>query len=94
MFATVRDARVNIRSSGPLDLAPLQTLYDWRIRPIADDLAKGNISTIVLVLDGILDNLPMSALHDGRTYLAEALRRAQLTLLHGAYPPPRPGQPL
>ncbi len=47
-------------------------LYDWLIRPVAADLAKSPVKTLVFVLDGALRNLPMAALYDGQRYLIES----------------------
>ncbi|MEM0982087.1 MAG: CHAT domain-containing protein, partial [Cyanobacteria bacterium P01_H01_bin.58] len=48
-----------------------QKLYDWIIRPIADDLSASDVDTLVFVLDGELRNIPMSVLHDGNQFLLE-----------------------
>jgi CHAT domain-containing protein len=46
-------------------------LYDWIIRPFAADLQAMDIQTLTFVLDGVLRNVPMAALHDGDRYLLE-----------------------
>ncbi len=51
-----------------------QKLYDWLIRPAAEDLADNDIKTLVFVLDGSLRNIPMAALYDGEQYLVEKYR--------------------
>ncbi|EDX76373.1 tetratricopeptide repeat domain protein [Coleofasciculus chthonoplastes PCC 7420] len=48
-----------------------QTVYDWLIRPIDNQLASNQIKTLVFVLDGVLRNIPMTALYDGNQYLIE-----------------------
>ncbi|NEQ67064.1 MAG: CHAT domain-containing protein [Symploca sp. SIO2D2] len=48
-----------------------QKVYDWLIRPIQQQLKAGSIKTLVFVLDGVLRNVPMAALHDGQQYLIE-----------------------
>ena len=48
-----------------------QQVYDWLIRPAAEDLATSNVKTLVFVLDSSLRNVPMSVLHDGQQYLVE-----------------------
>ncbi len=48
-----------------------QQVYDWLIRPAEADLQASEIKTLVFVLDGVLRNLPMAALHDGKQYLVE-----------------------
>ncbi|MDJ0659300.1 MAG: CHAT domain-containing protein [Crocosphaera sp.] len=48
-----------------------QQVYNWLIDPIETQLEQQEIKTLVFVLDGILRNLPMAALHDGQQYLIE-----------------------
>jgi CHAT domain-containing protein/predicted negative regulator of RcsB-dependent stress response len=48
-----------------------QQLYNLIIRPIENDLAAANTTTLVFVLDGVLRNLPMASLHDGKQFLIE-----------------------
>jgi CHAT domain-containing protein len=48
-----------------------QQVYTWLIKPIEADLGKTPVNTLVFVLDGVLRNLPMSALFDGKKYLIE-----------------------
>ncbi|MUL38405.1 CHAT domain-containing protein [Gloeocapsopsis dulcis] len=46
-------------------------VYNWLIRPVAADLEKTGVKTIVFVLDGAMRNIPMAALYDGKQYLVE-----------------------
>jgi len=48
-----------------------QKLYGWLIRPIAAELEKGRIDTLVIVPDGALRTIPLGALYDGRQFLIE-----------------------
>lgn len=48
-------------------------LYDWLIRPVADELARQKINTLVTVPDGALRLVPFAALHDGRAHLIETM---------------------
>ena len=54
-----------------------QQLYGWLIEPFAADLEsdvereQSQIKTLVFVLDGALQNVPMAALYDGQRYLVE-----------------------
>lgn len=88
-------------------LDPSQTVYNWLIRPIEQDLATSGAETLVFVLDGSLRNIPMAALHDGRQYLvqkyslgvapglelvdAKPLARNQLKILTGGVSEARSG---
>ncbi|MBD2103733.1 CHAT domain-containing protein [Leptolyngbya sp. FACHB-261] len=46
-------------------------VYDWIIRPFAEDLARTQTTTLVFVQDGILRSVPMAALHDGQQFLIQ-----------------------
>lgn len=48
-----------------------QTVYNWLIQPVEAQLSERGIKTLVFVLDGVLRNVPMAALHDGQQYLIE-----------------------
>ncbi len=48
-----------------------QQLYDWLIRPLESELIRLKIQTLVFVPDGVLRTIPMSALHDGKSFLIE-----------------------
>ncbi len=52
-------------------LQPAQKLYDWLIRPVDKWLAEANIDTLVFVPDGRLRLIPISVLHDGKSFLVE-----------------------
>lgn len=42
-------------------------LYEWLIAPLEQDLEKqSEVKTLVFVLDGVLRNIPMSVLYDGK----------------------------
>lgn len=45
-------------------------LYEWLIRPIAAELEKHGVDTLVIVPDGALRTIPLAALHDGEQFLA------------------------
>jgi CHAT domain-containing protein len=46
-----------------------QQLYDWLVRPLEPEFTKHRITTLVFVPDSSLRTIPMSALHDGSTFL-------------------------
>ncbi len=46
-------------------------VYRWLIAPMESEFKRSNIDTLVFVLDGALQNLPMAALYDGEKYLIE-----------------------
>ncbi|MBW4676309.1 MAG: CHAT domain-containing protein [Desmonostoc geniculatum HA4340-LM1] len=48
-----------------------QQVYNWLLKPIESELQKSGVNTLVFVLDGLLRNIPMSALYDGQEYLVE-----------------------
>jgi CHAT domain-containing protein/exonuclease VII small subunit len=51
--------------------APARQLYNWIVSPVLEDLKRNHIETIVFVPDGLLRNIPLSALHDGKHFLIE-----------------------
>jgi CHAT domain-containing protein len=53
------------------DSQPGQNIYNWLIKPFAQDLQREKIDTLVFVQDGILKTIPMAALHDGKQFLVE-----------------------
>jgi CHAT domain-containing protein len=46
-------------------------LYRWLIEPMEADLASAGIDTLVIVPDGPLRTIPLSALYDGQRFLVE-----------------------
>ncbi len=63
-------------NTSELALPKLQELYDLLMRPVEADLAASKVETLVFVLDGVLRNVPMAALYDGKSYLVEKYRIA------------------
>ncbi|NJP10086.1 MAG: CHAT domain-containing protein [Leptolyngbyaceae cyanobacterium RU_5_1] len=70
LVTTLRDD-LDQQNTLNLSLPKLQQMYDWLLRPIAADLAKSPVETLVFVLDGALRSIPMAALHDGQQFLIE-----------------------
>ncbi|MEL6929406.1 MAG: CHAT domain-containing protein, partial [Cyanobacteria bacterium J06600_6] len=52
-------------------LPNLREIYRWLIEPLEDELDSSQIETLVFVLSGRLQNVPMAALYDGKQYLLE-----------------------
>ncbi|MEH2296327.1 CHAT domain-containing protein [Nostoc sp.] len=48
-----------------------QQLYNWLIKPVETDLKNSKVNTLVFIPDGLLRNIPMSALYDGKEYLVQ-----------------------
>ncbi|WP_243147281.1 CHAT domain-containing protein [Scytonema sp. UIC 10036] len=59
------------RSDIIYDPKQAQKLYDWIIRPFANDLESFHIKTLVFIQDEILRGVPMAALHDGKKFLIQ-----------------------
>lgn len=70
---TITQLRNNLRqyTANPRALGLSKQLYDWLIRPAAEELQTSGVKTLVFVLDGVLRNVPMAALHSGERYLLE-----------------------
>lgn len=71
----VKDLRRNLilpYTSPTQDIQPLsQQLYTWMIQPLEGLLSSSDVETLVFELDGVLNNIPISVLHDGEQYLIE-----------------------
>ncbi len=48
-----------------------KTLYDWLIAPLAPELERRGIDTLVVIPDGPLRTIPFATLHDGERFLIE-----------------------
>ncbi len=79
---SINNSAVNILNTIPLNpkelegnintlLPTLQQVYGWLIKPLAMELKSQQIQTLVFVLNGRLQNVPMAALYDGQQYLLE-----------------------
>ena len=79
---SVDNSAVNIFSTTPVDpvelaqntrtlLPLLQQIHSWLIAPLADQLAAHQVKTLVFVLNGKLQSVPLTALYDGKQYLLE-----------------------
>ncbi|MGL6343700.1 MAG: CHAT domain-containing protein, partial [Waterburya sp.] len=74
---TLRQAVINLNENlvrwydNDYDKTVATTLYDQMIRPFVATLKQKQVNTLVFIQDGILRNVPMSALHDGKQYLIE-----------------------
>ncbi len=62
--------------SNQIRLQLSEKVYSWMVQPLETQLKNNNIETLVFVLDGMLRNLPMSALYDGQQYLIEKYKVA------------------
>jgi CHAT domain-containing protein len=66
----IREFRLLLEKRTSREYLPYaQRLYDWLVRPFERELSSQEIDTIVFVPDGPLRTIPLSALHDGRTFL-------------------------
>jgi CHAT domain-containing protein len=79
---SIDNSAVNIFSTTPLNpreviantqalLPNLREIYRWLIEPLEPELTSNQIETLVFVLQGKLQNVPMAALYDGQQYLLE-----------------------
>ncbi len=79
---SVDNSAVNIFSTTPINpqeltentltlLPTLKQVYSWLIEPLTTELESNQIKTLVFVLNGRLQNVPMAALYDGKQYLLE-----------------------
>ncbi|MEQ9486001.1 CHAT domain-containing protein [Coleofasciculus sp. F4-SAH-05] len=70
--STLEKLRQALPQRTSLRFLPLaRKVYDWIIKPAAEDLAQSEAKTLVFVLNGTLRNIPMAALHDGEQFLLQ-----------------------
>ncbi|MBD2318761.1 CHAT domain-containing protein [Phormidium tenue] len=70
--SAIVDFRSDVRDPSSLDiLDSSQRIYTWLIAPIAADLQKAGVQTIIYAPDGQLRYLPIAALYDGKQWLVE-----------------------
>ncbi len=67
---------LNPAYSNQLRQQSAQTIYNWLISPAEKLINLNQIDTLVFVLDGFLQSIPMAALYDGEQYLIEKYRIA------------------
>ena len=79
---SVDNSAINIFSTTPLNprelaqntralLPLLEQVHSWLIKPLSSQLESHQIETLVFVLNGNLQSVPMAALYDGKKYLLE-----------------------
>ncbi len=75
LTSIVRDFRQSIDTydtgGGFMPLA--RRLYELLVKPLAEDLRREAVTTLVVVPDGPLRTIPFAALHDGESFLVERL---------------------
>ena len=86
--ASSRDLR-----NGMADFLPqVQNLYQWLIAPFEEIYAERKIHTMIVVPDGALRLVAMSALHDGKRFAIEKFAIATVTGLTMTNSDPAPSQ--
>ena len=75
IIAAIRDFRSNVQiDTATQDYLRLsQRLYNWLIAPLDSWLTEQQIDTLVIIPDGALRTIPLSALHDGQQFVIERL---------------------
>ena len=68
---SIIEPRRNITFNTEKLLGFSQQIYDWLIRPLEAELLNKNVKKLVFIPDGVLRNIPMAVLHDGKEYLLE-----------------------
>ncbi|CAK0760059.1 hypothetical protein CCP4SC76_3260013 [Gammaproteobacteria bacterium] len=72
LILTLRDLRRMLEKRITQQFLPLsQKIYDWLIRPLEPLLTAQGVTTLVMVPDGALRGIPLTALHDGQGFLVE-----------------------
>jgi len=72
LVAAVRELRLLLEKRTTRQyLGPARQVYDWVVRPYADQIEALGVDTLIFVPDGALRTIPMAALHDGERHLIE-----------------------
>lgn len=75
--------RVDLQDASSLDVQESSYhLYQLMIQPIADDLQKAQIQTIIYAPDGQLRYIPLAALYDGQKWLVESYAINHITAMN------------
>ncbi len=70
IIQTAEEFRLRVgQRGGDLYLGPSQKLYNYLIRPLENELKFFKPETLVFVPDGVLNTIPIAALHDGVSFL-------------------------
>ncbi|MEO1397065.1 MAG: tetratricopeptide repeat protein [Cyanobacteria bacterium J06634_5] len=77
--STILTLRQALDSPNSNPLPASQQLYDWLIRPIEDDLAQADVTSLIYAPDGQLRYIPLAALHDGESWLIERYHLNNIT---------------
>ena len=89
----IRSFRVLLEKRTTSEFYPhARQLYDWIIGPIAAELDRQQINTLVVVPDGALRTIPLAALHDGKDFLVARYAIATTPGLTLTDPRPLPRQ--
>jgi CHAT domain-containing protein len=89
----IRSFRVLLEKRTTAEFYPhARQLYDWIIGPIAAELDRQQVTTLVVVPDGALRTIPLSALHDGKDFLVARYALATTPGLTLTDPRPLPRQ--
>ena len=75
----IQQFRSALASPNQDPLAEAQQLYDWLIRPIESQLTQAQAKTLLYAPDGSLRYVPLSALHNGDTWLIEQYQINNIT---------------
>ncbi len=71
IFSTIPVNPLEVQENIQQLLSVLEQVYDWMIAPLITELESNQIETLVFVLNGPLQKVPLAALYNGREYLLE-----------------------
>jgi CHAT domain-containing protein len=71
IFATSNPTSEELQQNLETLLPLLGKLYNWLIQPLESQLSSQTIKTLVFVINGSLQQVPLTALYDGQKYLIE-----------------------
>ena len=87
----VNEFRFELETRETMTFLPYaQRLYRWLIAPLETPLTTQQITTLIIVPDGVLRTIPFAALHDGKQFLIAQYAIATLPSLTLAAPATNP----
>ncbi|MEB3218957.1 MAG: CHAT domain-containing protein [Nostocales cyanobacterium 94392] len=76
---TILEFRSALQNPNTNTKNPANTLYQWLIKPIENDLKQAETKTIIYAPDSTLRYIPLAALHDGEKWLIERFATHNIT---------------
>ncbi|MEH2237969.1 CHAT domain-containing protein [Nostoc sp.] len=71
MFKETNNVGLVVKKFCFLPTGRSQQIYGWLIKPVKTEIDNSKVDTLVFVPEGLLRNMPMASLDDGKDYLIQ-----------------------